>query len=68
MSNLELYTAISKLDDAAKAEVKDFADFLLEKSKKIKKKKHPKAGFMKGKIKMLPGFDDPLEDFKEYIN
>ena len=67
MSNLELYTAISKLDDAAKAEVKDFADFLLEKSKKAKKKKHPKAGCMKGTFKMLPGFDDPLEDFKEYM-
>jgi hypothetical protein len=24
-------------------------------------------GCLRGKITMLPGFDDPIEDFKEYI-
>ena len=24
-------------------------------------------GRLRGKITMLPGFDDPIEDFKEYI-
>ena len=24
-------------------------------------------GLMKGQIKILPGFDDPLEEFKEYM-
>ena len=25
------------------------------------------VGCLRGKITMLPGFDDPIEDFKEYI-
>ena len=25
-------------------------------------------GCLRGKITMLPGFDDPIEDFKEYIS
>lgn len=47
-------------------EVNDFLDFLV--AKKLKKNK-PKTGFgsAKGKIKMLPGFDDPLEEFADYI-
>jgi len=31
------------------------------------KNNKPKAGFLKGKIKMLKGFDDPLEEFAEYM-
>lgn len=30
-------------------------------------KKIRKAGFFSGKIKILEGFDDPLEDFKDYM-
>ena len=26
-----------------------------------------KAGLLKGKIQMLPGFDEPLVDFREYM-
>ncbi|MCO5247584.1 MAG: DUF2281 domain-containing protein [Chitinophagales bacterium] len=32
-----------------------------------KKSKHPKFGFYKGKIKIQDDFDEPLDDFKEYI-
>jgi hypothetical protein len=33
----------------------------------IKPKSHLKGfGCLRGKISMLPGFDDPIEDFKEY--
>jgi antitoxin (DNA-binding transcriptional repressor) of toxin-antitoxin stability system len=28
---------------------------------------HPKAGTLKGNIWMSPDFDEPLEDFKEYM-
>lgn len=27
----------------------------------------PLFGLLKGKIKMAPDFDEPLEDFKEYM-
>lgn len=27
-----------------------------------------KAGALKGLIEVLPGFDDPLDDFKEYLS
>ncbi|MBM4166865.1 MAG: DUF2281 domain-containing protein [Ignavibacteria bacterium] len=32
-----------------------------------KEKKHPKAGCMKGTFILSPDFDEPLEDFKEYM-
>ena len=31
------------------------------------KKKLPRLGWAKGTFKMMPGFDDPLEDFKDYM-
>ena len=31
------------------------------------KRKTPKAGFLKGTFVMSPDFDEPLEDFKEYM-
>jgi len=37
---------------------------MLLKKKQIKERK---AGRLKGKIKMSDDFDEPLEDFKEYI-
>ena len=40
-------------------------------SQKMKNKnsqnKSPKVGFLKGTFKMSPDFDEPLEDFREYI-
>ena len=35
--------------------------------KKIKKKKKRVFGSAKGLIKMAPDFDEPLEDFKDYM-
>lgn len=64
--DLTLYTKISLLPDHLRAEANDFIDFLLNKSK-IKKNTIRKAGFLKGKIKMSPDFDNPLNDFKEYM-
>jgi len=46
-------------------------DYLLQLEKKsIKKKserKAPQFGSLKGVFKMADDFDDPLEDFKEYM-
>jgi len=45
----------------------DFIDFLYQKNKNSKTKKHPKAGFLKGKFVLSEDFDEPLEDFKDYM-
>ena len=69
MSDLGLYIRISMLPGKLKTEISDYMDFLI--SKRLHKKKfferHPKAGCMKGTFKMSPDFDEPLDDFKEYM-
>ena len=65
--DLKLYSQISSLPDSLKKEVKDFIDFLKQKSKGSKKPKERKFGYAKGFFKMSPNFDDPLDDFKEYM-
>jgi len=53
-----------------KAEVKDFIEFLEQKVKKEKKqqdKPKPKFGSAKGMFVMHDDFDEPLEDFKDYM-
>jgi hypothetical protein len=50
-----------------KSEVNDFVDFLLSKRKKEIMGKQPKYGCAKGQIYMSPDFDEPLDDFKEYM-
>ncbi|MEO5675266.1 MAG: DUF2281 domain-containing protein [Chitinophagales bacterium] len=68
MSALELASKIEALPADLKEEVNDFIDFLSEKKKKkLNSKQIPKAGLTKGLIEMLPAFDDPLDDFKEYM-
>ena len=62
-----LYEKINALPSELKNQVEDFIDFLSEKqSKKISISK-PKFGALKGKIIMSPDFDEPLEDFKDYM-
>jgi len=67
MTEIQLYTKLSTLSPALKAEVSDFVDFLLSKKKKAAKAKKPKFGYAKGQFKMSPDFDEPLDDFKEYM-
>ena len=67
MSSLSIYTKLETLPKNLKQEVSDFIDFLLEKSSTKKKKVIPQFGSAKGKIKMSPDFDAPLDDFKEYM-
>ena len=67
MEQIQLYTKLNYLPTDLKSEVNDFIDFLLQKNKREKKKKHPKAGFLKGVFIIEDNFDDPLEDFKEYM-
>jgi uncharacterized metal-binding protein len=69
MSDLNLYIKLSMLPNFLKAELSEYMDYLI--SKKLKKKdsieKKPKAGFLKGTFFMSPDFDEPLDDFKEYM-
>ena len=67
MTSISLYTKISALPENLKIEANDFIDFLISKKKTSKSKNIRKAGFLKGKIEMRPDFNEPLEDFKEYM-
>ncbi len=68
MSDIDIYIQLSTLPDDLKKEVGNFVAFLKsKKSTKVKAKKQVKAGLAKGLIEMTDDFDDPLEDFKEYM-
>lgn len=68
MSELELLTKVSQLPPNLKEEVADFVDFLIDKHdiKGLQKRKL-KFGMMKGTFVMSEDFDEPLEDFKDYM-
>jgi hypothetical protein len=66
MSTLHLQSRIEQLQIELKKEVEDFVDFLLEKSKKEKPTKRT-LGLAKGRIVISDDFDQPLADFKEYM-
>lgn len=68
MIDLKLHTRISSLPDSLKSEVIDFIDFISTRHKGATKKakKTRTFGYAKGSITIKPGFDDPIEDLKEY--
>ena len=68
MTDASIYIKLAALPDEMKKEVNDFVDFL--KSKTTTKGKvgvKRQAGLAKGLIQMRDDFDEPLEDFKEYM-
>ena len=67
MTDLQLYTQISSLPADLKKEVSDFVEFLKQKAKPKTRLKKRQLGAAKGLIVMSPDFDEPLEDFKEYM-
>lgn len=67
MDNLLLYNKLAALPDSLKNEVSHFIDFLSSKRKKKTNRNKPKFGSCKGAFKMKSGFEDPLEDFKQYM-
>lgn len=60
---------ITSLPASLKSEVIDFIDFLEQKKKKVPKKakKSRTFGYAKDRIILKAGFDDPLDDFKDYM-
>ena len=67
MDNIELYSEISTLPVSLKKEVMDFVEFLKTKKRSRTKIKERKFGCLKGLFKMHDDFDEPLDDFKEYM-
>lgn len=77
MDNSFLYSKLNSLPDELKKEVNDFIDFLLSKNQEPKKqqakkekpkKEGPKFGFAKGMFEMSNDFNEPLDDFKDYMH
>jgi hypothetical protein len=63
---------LEKLPESLKQEVLHYTEFLVEKYAKQSQEEQPqkkkrKAGLLKGKIWMADDFDEPLEDFKDYM-
>lgn len=68
MSCGELYSQISMLPPELQQEVEDFVTFLrFKNTPKKNKNKEREFGWAKGLIQMSPDFDEPLEDFKDYM-
>ncbi|MDR2359494.1 MAG: DUF2281 domain-containing protein [Prevotellaceae bacterium] len=69
METSALYQKIHRLPLSKQQVVSDYVEFLLSKSRKRPAKKpHPRAGYMKGTlIYMSDDFNEPLDDFKEYM-
>lgn len=67
MDNITLYSKLASLPDHLKSEVSDFIEFLTLKAKNIQEKRKPVFGSGNGMFIMKPGFDEPLDDFKEYM-
>ena len=60
----------NSLPGELKKEVSDFIEFLLKKKQLTDTnppQKAPRFGSARGMFKMAPDFDEPLEDFKEYM-
>ena len=68
MTDIQLFTKLSELPSNLKAEVSDFIDYLMFKSKKKDKENSKRiAGKAKGLIEMKANFDDPIEGFNTYL-
>lgn len=68
MTNTALFTRISSLPKSIQDEVNDFAEFLIQKKHKPSLKNiHPKAECMQGIFKMRADFNEPLDDFNDYM-
>jgi hypothetical protein len=70
MNHTSILTQYELLPDNYKQEANDFIEFLLSKkylSKTISSKSRGGLGIAKGKYNISKDFEEPLEDFKEYM-
>ena len=65
----DIFSKIHLMPDNLKSEILDFVEFLFNKYnlQPEQKKIIPKFGSAKGMYIMSDDFDEPLEDFKEYM-
>lgn len=68
MNDIKLYSKLATLPEELKKEADDFVDFLKTKIDKKNQSKPREPGLAKGLIKMNEDFDEPLDDFEDYIN
>lgn len=73
IDSISILNKINLLSLPLAKEAVDYIDFLLKEKNninikpKLKNKKPLKAGFAKGFFEMKPDFDEPLDDFKDYM-
>ena len=73
MTEQAILKQLNQLPENRKMEVLDFIGYLVFKEKTVEKpvvkavEKRPVFGSAKGTFVMSPDFDEPLEDFKEYM-
>lgn len=67
MTDLQLYTALTSLPQELKNEVERFIVTLKTKKGAQAPLKQRQFGAAKGFFEMQPDFDEPLEDFKDYM-
>ena len=66
MTDIQLYTKISSLPENLKAEVIDFIKSKNKIEKSVSKK--PRIfGYAKDTIIIKPSFDEPLDEFRDYM-
>lgn len=67
MSSMDLYIKLTTLPADLRKEVADFLDSLLNRKKPEPSKKGGIPGLAKGRIVIADDFDEPLDDFKPYM-
>ena len=69
MGYSQLLEKVKKIPPVYQQEVEDFVDFILSKNLTSEERKtgHRALGLLKGKLQMADDFDEPLEDFKDYM-
>ncbi len=67
MSSHDLAQKIESLPEVLKKEIEEHLQRLLLEKKKPKISMNELCGIYKGKITVAVDFDEPLEDFKEYM-
>ena len=64
MSDQLILERVKHLPPVQKEQVLDFIEFLGQKYERCPR---PKFGSGKGTFEIMPNFDEPLDDFKEYM-
>ncbi|GAB3947059.1 hypothetical protein GCM10028805_18620 [Spirosoma harenae] len=67
MSTTALLTEIKSLPPELRREVEDFVAFLRTKIQRVTELKEREFGYAKGKVRMSDDFDEPLDEFNEYM-